>query len=69
MKRVVILGIGLYQIALSPYLSSSCRYFPTCSHYSQEAVEQYGTIKGVWLSLKRLARCRPWGGEGFDPVP
>ena len=69
MKRVVILAIGLYQIGLSPYLPSSCRYFPTCSHYSQEAVEQYGTIKGVWLSLKRLARCRPWGGEGFDPVP
>ena len=69
MKRVVILAIRVYQIALSPCLPTSCRYFPTCSHYSQEAVQQYGTIKGVWLGLKRLARCHPWGGKGFDPVP
>lgn len=69
MKRVVILAIRMYQIALSPYLPSSCRYFPTCSHYSHEAVQQYGTIKGIWLGLKRLARCHPWGGKGFDPVP
>ncbi|MBQ10684.1 MAG: membrane protein insertion efficiency factor YidD [Planctomyces sp.] len=69
MKRVVILGIRIYQIVLSPYLPTSCRYFPTCSHYSQEAVQQYGTIKGVWLGLKRVGRCHPWGGKGFDPVP
>ena len=68
MKRVVILAIRVYQIALSHFLPTSCRYFPTCSHYSQEAVQQYGTIKGVWLGLKRLARCHPWGGKGFDPV-
>jgi len=69
MKRVVILAIRVYQITLSPFLPTSCRYFPTCSHYSQEAVQQYGTIKGVWLGLKRLARCHPWGGKGFDSVP
>ena len=69
MKRVVIMAIGLYQGVLSPYLPSDCRYLPTCSHYSQEAVQQYGTVKGIWLSLKRLARCHPWGGKGFDPVP
>ena len=69
MKRVAILAIRIYQIALSPFLPTSCRYFPTCSHYSQEAVQQYGIIKGVWLGLKRLARCHPWGGKGFDPVP
>ena len=69
MKRVVIGAIGLYQGVLSPYLPSSCRYLPTCSHYSQEAVQQYGTVKGIWLGLKRLARCHPWGGKGFDPVP
>ena len=69
MKRVVILAIRVYQIALSPFLPTSCRYSPTCSHYSQEAVQQYGTTKGVWLGLKRLARCHPWGGKGFDPVP
>jgi hypothetical protein len=69
MKRVVILAIRVYQIALSPFLPTSCRYFPTCSHYSREAVQQYGIIKGVWLGLKRLARCHPWGGKGFDPIP
>ena len=69
MKRVVIMAIGLYQGVLSPYLPSACCYLPTCSHYSQEAVQQYGTVKGIWLSLKRLARCHPWGGKGFDPVP
>jgi len=69
MKRIAILAISVYQIALSPFLPTSCRYFPTCSHYSQEAVQQYGTIKGAWLGLKRLARCHPWGGKGFDPVP
>lgn len=69
MKRVVIMAIGLYQGVLSPYLPSGCRYLPTCSHYSQEAVQQYGTVKGIWLGLKRLARCHPWGGKGFDPVP
>ena len=69
MKRFLILAIGLYQGVLSPYLPSSCRYLPTCSHYSQEAVQQYGTVKGIRLCLSRLARCHPWGGKGFDPVP
>lgn len=69
MKRVVIGAIGLYQVVLSPILPSACRYLPTCSHYSQEAVQQHGTVKGIWLSLKRLARCHPWGGKGYDPVP
>ena len=69
MKRVVIWAIWIYQRAISPYLPSSCRYFPTCSHYSQEAVMRHGVIKGGWLGLKRLARCNPIGGKGFDPVP
>jgi putative membrane protein insertion efficiency factor len=50
-------------------LPTSCRYFPSCSHYSQEAVEKYGVLKGVWLGVKRLGRCRPLGGQGYDPVP
>ena len=69
MKRVVICAIWFYRRAISPYLPSSCRYFPTCSHYSQEAVMRHGVIKGGWLGLRRLARCNPMGGKGFDPVP
>ena len=69
MKRVVLLAIWLYQKGLSPYIPSSCRYAPSCSHYSQEAVERYGVVKGGWIGLKRLARCHPWGSEGFDPIP
>jgi hypothetical protein len=69
MKRVAVLAITLYQKMLSPFIPSSCRYLPTCSHYSQEAIEQHGLGKGIWLGLKRLARCHPWGGQGFDPVP
>ena len=69
MKRVVFWVIRFYQRAISPFLPSSCRYLPTCSHYSQEAVMRYGVIKGGWLGLRRLARCNPIGGKGFDPVP
>ena len=69
MKRCLLLAIRLYQLVLSPYLPSSCRYSPTCSHFSQEAVQRYGAIKGAWIGIKRLARCHPLGGKGFDPVP
>ncbi len=69
MKRAVLLFIRLYQKTVSPFLLSSCRYTPTCSHYSHEAVQRYGAIKGGWIGLRRLARCHPLGGKGFDPVP
>ena len=69
MKRVLILTIGLYQRAVSPYLPTACRYSPTCSHYSKEAVEKYGAAKGIWMGVKRLGRCHPLGGRGYDPVP
>ena len=69
MKRVVIGAIWVYQRAVSPFIPSSCRYLPTCSHYSQEAVVRYGVVRGGWLGLRRLARCNPMGGKGFDPVP
>ena len=59
----------LYQILLSPLLGQSCRYHPTCSQYAVEAIEKYGPIKGIWLGIKRIARCHPWGGSGHDPVP
>ncbi len=69
MKRIPLFAISLYQKTISPCLPSACRYIPTCSHYSHEAVEKYGAVKGAWMGLKRLARCHPFGGLGYDPVP
>jgi len=69
MKYAVLAVIWVYQKTLSPLLPTSCRFYPSCSHYSQEAVEKYGVVKGGWLGVKRLCRCRPLGGQGFDPVP
>ena len=66
---IFIIPIKLYQILLSPLLGQSCRYHPTCSQYAVEAIEKYGPIKGIWLGIKRIARCHPWGGSGHDPVP
>jgi putative membrane protein insertion efficiency factor len=64
-----ILFIKLYQLIISPLFPPSCRYIPTCSNYSIEAFKKYGLLKGGWLSLKRILRCHPWGGSGYDPVP
>jgi hypothetical protein len=69
MRKLAIGLVSAYQRVLSPYWPSSCRYEPTCSHYAQEAIDEHGTLKGGWLTLKRLARCAPWGGSGYDPVP
>ena len=69
MKHVVLWAIAIYRNTISLCLSSTCRYLPSCSRYTQEAVERYGAIKGTWIGLKRLARCQPLGGQGYDPVP
>ncbi|RYZ22483.1 MAG: membrane protein insertion efficiency factor YidD [Chitinophagaceae bacterium] len=61
--------IRLYQKGLSPLLGPSCRYTPTCSQYGLEAFRKYGVLKGFWLTVKRIGRCHPWGGSGYDPVP
>lgn len=61
--------VKFYQGAISPHTPPSCRFTPTCSQYAIEAVRRYGAAKGGWLALKRLARCHPWGGSGYDPVP
>jgi uncharacterized protein len=61
--------IKLYQWTISPLLGSKCRYTPTCSHYGIQALKKYGLFKGSWLTAKRIARCHPWGGHGYDPVP
>jgi putative membrane protein insertion efficiency factor len=61
--------VRFYQAAISPYIPSSCRYSPTCSSYSLQALKKYGVFKGLWLSIKRIVSCHPWGGSGYDPVP
>ena len=66
---LVLLPVHFYRKCISPFTPPSCRYTPTCSQYMVEAVRKYGPFKGTWLGLKRLARCHPWGGSGYDPVP
>jgi len=61
--------VRVYQRAISPILPSSCRYQPTCSQYTVEALQMHGLFKGSWLAIKRIASCNPWGGSGYDPVP
>ncbi len=66
----ILIGIvKIYQVTLSPFLGSNCRHSPTCSHYTIEAIQVHGPLKGSWLGAKRIARCHPWGTSGFDPVP
>ena len=64
-----IILVRFYQAAISPYTPSSCRYSPTCSHYTIEALKKHGIFTGGWLAIKRISSCHPWGGSGYDPVP
>ena len=66
---LLVIPIKLYQILISPILGPNCRYHPTCSQYSIEAINKHGPFKGTWLAIKRISRCHPWGGSGHDPVP
>ncbi|HEY0053946.1 MAG TPA: membrane protein insertion efficiency factor YidD [Pedobacter sp.] len=66
---IFLLLIKLYQYLISPLFGGSCRYAPTCSNYGVEAIKKYGPFKGLWLTVKRISRCHPWGGHGPDPVP
>ena len=68
-RRLFVLPIRFYQIVISPALPSSCRFYPTCSQYAIEAIEKRGVFVGIFLAGKRLLRCHPWGGFGYDPVP
>lgn len=61
--------IRLYQLILSPYMGRQCRYTPTCSNYAIEALRKHGLLRGSWLATRRILRCAPWGGSGYDPVP
>ena len=67
--RLLWLLVRGYQLFISPLLPPSCRYYPSCSAYALEAVATHGALGGSWLAVKRLCRCHPWGGAGYDPVP
>ena len=66
---LLVIPIKLYQLLISPLLGPNCRYHPTCSQYSIEAINKHGPFKGTWLAIKRISSCHPWGGSGHDPVP
>lgn len=73
LSRIVARGLSLlvlfYQRCISPLTPPSCRFTPTCSQYALEALRKYGALRGTWLAIRRLLRCHPWGGSGYDPVP
>lgn len=66
---VMVLPVRFYQLCISPLKPPTCRFTPTCSQYAVEALRRHGPFRGSWLALRRLARCHPWGGSGYDPVP
>jgi putative membrane protein insertion efficiency factor len=67
-KRLALAGIRFYRVFLSPLKPPTCRFYPSCSTYTLDAVNRYGVMSGLWLGVKRLARCHPWHPGGFDPV-
>jgi putative membrane protein insertion efficiency factor len=69
LKSALLAIVRAYQRYLSPFIPASCRYYPTCSEYMLTAIEHHGAARGVWLGLKRIGRCHPLGGSGYDPVP
>ena len=68
MRKLIVAFLRLYKLAISPMLPSACRYYPSCSDYMRQAVEKYGPVRGVWMGIKRLARCHPFHQGGLDPV-
>jgi len=69
LKKIFILPIRFYQLAISPMLGPKCRFNPSCSHYMVGAIEEWGVLRGIWLGLRRIFKCHPWGPHGHDPVP
>ena len=69
MKKIFLILIRFYQTAISPYTSPKCKYYPTCSQYTYEAIEIHGAFKGFFMGLWRILRCNPWSKGGYDPVP
>ena len=69
MKYLLMAPIKVYQLIVSPWMPAVCRFQPTCSRYAMEALRKHGALRGGWLMVRRLIRCAPWGGSGYDPVP
>ncbi|MBF03713.1 MAG: membrane protein insertion efficiency factor YidD [Flavobacterium sp.] len=73
LKKILIFPfvflVRFYQVAISPYTPATCRFQPTCSNYTVEALQKHGLFKGGWLAVKRIVSCHPWGKSGYDPVP
>lgn len=66
---LLLLPIKFYKMCISPMLPPACRFQPTCSEYALQAIKKHGPFRGTWLAIKRICRCHPWGGSGYDPVP
>ena len=69
LAKPLIALVRLYRVAFSPWRGMNCRFQPTCSSYAIEALQVHGVLKGTWLAVRRIGRCHPWGGSGYDPVP
>lgn len=69
LAHIIALPVRFYRLVFSPMVGKSCRYQPTCSAYAMEALETHGALKGSWLAAKRIGKCHPFGGSGYDPVP
>ncbi len=69
LARIVALPVHGYRLLLSPWIGHGCRFQPSCSAYALQALERHGAVRGGWLAARRVARCNPWGGDGYDPVP
>lgn len=68
-SSIAVAAIRFYQSVIAPWMMPACRYTPSCSEYGVEAISKYGFLKGGWLTVRRILRCHPWGGHGYDPVP
>jgi uncharacterized protein len=68
-ENIAVAFVRFYQAAIRPLLPNTCRFEPSCSAYAIEAIRKYGALKGSWLGFRRILRCHPWGGHGYDPVP
>jgi putative membrane protein insertion efficiency factor len=66
---ILLLPVYFYKYCISPLTPASCRFVPTCSEYAVQALQKHGPFKGIWLSVKRILKCHPWGSSGYDPVP
>lgn len=69
LNKLFIGFVRIYQVAISPWFGANCRFTPTCSGYTIEAINEWGAFKGTWLGIKRISKCHPWGSHGYDPVP